>query len=167
MKQGLIALWLFIIACYPLVHSAQPQSDVPSAADIRALLEANGTEDVAGQVGPVAAQQLSVALHRASPGLPPSVDAVVMDVVVAYVRQEAERDRVADRLIPIYRKYLTKTDVRRVTEFYRSPAGRKLVSVTPAISLESASVGQQWMESILPGLQAELLSRLRSEKLIE
>lgn len=52
-------------------------------------------------------------------------------------------------------------------DFYRSPAGRKLASAMPAISLESATVGQQWMESVLPGLQAELLSRLRSEKLIE
>jgi uncharacterized protein len=166
-KHGRLALAFIIVACYPLAPSAELQSTAPTAAEVRALLQANGTEDVAAQVGPVAAQQLSVALHRANPGLPPSADAVVMDVVVNYVRQQAERDRVADRLIPIYARYLTKADVRRITEFYRSPAGRKLVSAMPAISLESAKVGQQWIESILPGLQSQLVSRLKSEKLIE
>lgn len=80
---------------------------------------------------------------------------------MSYLREHAEQDHVADRLVPIYAQYLTKDDVRRITEFYRSPVGRKLVSVTPEISLESAKVGTQWMESILPGLQSQLLTRLR------
>ncbi|HEY4340510.1 MAG TPA: DUF2059 domain-containing protein [Steroidobacteraceae bacterium] len=107
-----------------------------------------------------------VALHRVLPGFPQSGDAIVLDVVVNYVREQAEHDKVMDRVIPIYAKYLTVDDVQKITEFYRSSAGRKLVSVTPAITLETAGIGQQWMESILPGLQTQLLSRLRSEKLI-
>jgi hypothetical protein len=140
---------------------------MPKPVDIRALLQLNGTGDIGAQVGPVAAQQMIVALRRANPNLPARADAVVKDVVVTYMRQRAEHDRVVDRLIHIYSKYLTKEDVRQLTEFYRSPIGRKLVGAMPAISLESAEVGQRWAESILPGLQTQLLERLRSEKLIE
>lgn len=166
--RGPTAVALIIMACYPLAAPfAASEQPAPTATEVRELLQANGTGDLGAQVGPVAAQQLSIALHRANPALPARADAVVMDVVVSYLRRQAEHEHVAERLIPIYAKYLTKDDVRRITEFYRSPAGRKLVSVTPAISLESAKVGQEWMESILPGLQTELLSRLRSEKLIE
>jgi hypothetical protein len=140
---------------------------VPSAAEIRLLLQANGTGDVGAQVGPIVAQQILIALRRSNPNLSARADAVVMDVVVTYMRQRAEHDRVVDRLIPIYSKYLTKEDVRELTDFYRSPVGKKLVKVTPTISLESATVGQQWAESILPELQTKLLDRLKSEKLIE
>jgi uncharacterized protein len=83
------------------------------------------------------------------------------------MRKQAEHDRVVDRLIPIYSKYLTRMTFDSSRRFYRSPVGRKLVNAMPAISLESAELGQRWVESILPGLQAQLLERLRSEKLID
>lgn len=156
-----------IVVCCPFVTSAASDADVPAAANIRVLLQANGTGDIGNQVGPVTAQQIIAALHRANPNLSTSADAVVTDVVVTYMRQQAQHDRVVDRLVPIYSKYLTEDDVRQLTDFYRSPVGRKLVNVMPEISLESARVGQQWAESILPGLQTKLLDRLRSEKLIE
>src|ERR1700685_1090984 len=102
MKRGRILLWLIIVSCYPLALSAEPQSAAPSPANSRALLEANGTEDLAAQAGPVAAQQLSAALHRTNSALPARADAVVMDVVVSYLRRQADHDHVAERLIPIY-----------------------------------------------------------------
>jgi hypothetical protein len=166
--KGVFLAITLIVICYPLARLfAASEQTAPTVAEVRELLQASGTGDLGSQVGPVAAQQLSIALHRANPALPARADAIVMDVVVSYLRRQAEIGHVADRLIPTYTKYLTKADVQRITEFYHSPAGQKLVSVTPAISLESAKVGQEWMESIQPGLQAKLLSRLRSEKLIE
>lgn len=135
--------------------------------EVRQLLQANGMWDLSAQVGAVTAQQLSLALHRTNPSLPASADSVVAHVVGSYLKRSAEENHVADRLIPIYTKYLTKSDVQQLTAFYRSPAGRKLMAATPAISLESAEVGQDWMKTILPGLQAEVLSELKSEKLLE
>ncbi len=167
MRYARLVLLLTTMAYQFPALCAEPQSNAPTAADVRALLKANGTEDIAAQVGPIGAQQLSIVLHRAIPNLPQRADAVILDVVVTYVRQQAAHDQVTDRLVPVYAKYLTADDVRRITEFYRSSAGRKLVSVTPAISLETADIGQQWMKSILPGLQKQLVSRLKSEKLIE
>jgi uncharacterized protein len=155
------------VICSLSSSSAEPVSAAPSASDVRDMLQANGAGDIGTQGGPIAAQQISANLHRTIPTLSPRADAIVMDVVVSYLRRQADHDDVAERLVPIYAKYLTKDDVRRITDFYRSPTGRKLVSVTPAISLESAKIGQEWMDSILPGLQTELLNRLKSEKLIE
>ncbi len=166
--RGLAVTAFVITACYPFTaRVAPPELTVPTTAEVRELLQANGIWDFAAQVGPVTAQQLGIVLRQTNPSLPARADSVVMDVVMSYLRQQAELDHVADRMIPIYTMYLTKADVQRITEFYRSPAGRKLASVTPAISLQSAKVGQEWMASILPGLQGELLKRLRSEKLVE
>jgi uncharacterized protein len=162
-----MTLALAMVSSQPSTVFAGPEAMTPNVDEIQQLLKANGTEELAAQLGPLAAQQVRLDLHRNNPSLAARADAVVTEIVVAYVRQAAERDHLVERLIPIYAKFLTKDDVRRITEFYRSPVGRKLVSVTPAISLESAKVGQEWMQSILPGLQAELLSRLRKENLIQ
>jgi uncharacterized protein len=167
-KPGRKVLALAIaVACCSLATSAEPELSAPEPAAIQALLRLNGTGNIGTQVGPVAAQQMIVALRRANPNLPARADAVITDVVVTYMRQRAEHDRVIDRLIPIYSKHLTKVDVQQLMEFYRSPVGRKLVSVMPQIFLESLEVGQRWTESILPELQTQLLERLRSENLIE
>lgn len=125
MTRGTAAIALAIMACYPLAaRVAAPEQPAPTVAEVRELLQANGTGDLGSQVGPVAAQQLRVALHRTNPGLSARADPIVMDVVVSYLRRQAEHDHVADKLVPIYAKYLTKDDVRRITDFYLSPAGR-------------------------------------------
>jgi hypothetical protein len=163
MTRGLVGVAFVIVACYAL---AAPAELPPTAAEVREMLQANGVWDLGAQIGPVSAQQFSLALRKTNPDLPARADAVIEDVVVSYLRKQAEVDHVPDRLIPIYAKYLTKSDVQRIVEFYHSPAGRKLVSATPGISLESAKVGQEWIQSILPGLRAQLLDRLKYEKLI-
>ena len=145
---------------------AAPAELAPSETEVRELLQANGTDDIGAQVGPITAQQLIVSLRRSNPNLPARADAVITDVVVSYLREHAKQDNFTDKLIHIYAKHLTRTEVQQITKFYRSPVGRKLVSVTPQISSESAAVGTEWMESILPGLQSQLLNRLKSEKLV-
>jgi hypothetical protein len=139
----------------------------PSIDEVRELLQANGTADVGALVGPLSAQQITFGLRRVYPNLPSRADAVIKDVVVSYLREHAAQDHFADRLIPLYAKYLSKDDVRELTGFYRSPIGRKLVAITPELSAESSKMGADWVASILPGLQAELTSRLKAEKLMD
>jgi len=165
-RSASVLAWVTLMTMAPALVAA-PEQPAPTVAQVQALLQASGTGNLGAQIGPVAAQQLSIALHRAYPELSASADPVVMDVVVSYLRRQADLDHVADRLVPIYTKYLTRVDVEQITAFYHSPAGRKLVSVTPAISVESAKLGQQWMEQILPGLQTDLIGRLKADKLIE
>jgi len=138
-----------------------------SPAEIRSLLQVNGVADIGQAVGSVVAQQFTAGVRHANPNLPARADNVISDFVVDYIRKAAARDQFAEKLVPIYARYLTKEDVLHLVEFYKSPTGRKLVSVTPAMSLESGSLGQQWVQSILPGLQTALLEHLRGEKLIE
>lgn len=80
-----------LILSTSFVGSATPESATPTQAQIQALLQASGAADMAAQVGPLAAQQLSLAFHRAHPNLPARADAVITDVVVTYLRRTAER----------------------------------------------------------------------------
>lgn len=53
-----------------------------------------------------------------------------------------------DMLAPLYEKHLTIEDLNNVTAFYRSPAGKKMAEVTPAILQESMQVGAKWGEAV-------------------
>ncbi|MDP9008237.1 MAG: DUF2059 domain-containing protein [Pseudomonadota bacterium] len=115
---------------------------------------------------PTLAQQIIIALRQADPNISQHVQDIVVEVTLSYLRQRADQDHLVDRLAPIYMKFLTKGDVRQLTEFYQSPVGRKLVSLSPQITFESAAVGREWATSILPGLQTEITNRLQKEKLL-
>ena len=143
-----------------------PASDA-NASDIRTLLQANGTADIGRFIGGSIAQQLIDALHHQYPALGVQADSLVREVTVDYVQQAAEKDQLADRFIPVYAKNFTSKEIRQLTAFYHSAVGRKLALSTPILSAQAATVTQEWMVTVLPGLQATVLGRLRSHKLIE
>jgi hypothetical protein len=91
------ALALIIaVACCSLAAAAEPESAAGRPDDIRALLQLNGSGNISAQVGPVAAQQIIVALHRVNPNLPARADVVVKDVVVD-LHASTSRARSSDR----------------------------------------------------------------------
>jgi len=45
-----------------------------------------------------------------------------------------------DDFAPVYAKYLTKGDVKGITDFYHSPAGKKLLDISPNVSQEAMEV---------------------------
>ncbi len=47
-------------------------------------------------------------------------------------------------IVPVYRKYLSQEELNEIIAFYKTPAGQKLATVSPQISAELLSVGQQW-----------------------
>ena len=149
---------------WPLITSGEEA--VPTPAEIRVLLQVSGSANIPNTLGPVLAQQLITSLRQSNPDISRRTQDVVVEVTLAYLRRRAEEDHLIDRLIPIYSKFLTKDDVRELTEFYRSPVGRKLVSLSPQITAESAAIGRTWATSILPGLQAELTKKLQEENLL-
>jgi hypothetical protein len=45
-----------------------------------------------------------------------------------------------DDFAPVYAKYLTKADVKGITDFYHSAAGKKLLDVSPNVSQEAMAI---------------------------
>ena len=53
-------------------------------------------------------------------------------------------DELAEMLIPVYKKYMTKHDLRKLIKFYQTPVGKKYAKNNPFIMQESMQIGQQW-----------------------
>lgn len=71
--------------------------------------------------------------------------------------------RFIDIYVPIYKRYLTVNDLKKITSFYKSPVGKKLAEATPVMTAEAMQAGQQLGQEI--GL--EIIEKLRKEGFIE
>jgi hypothetical protein len=65
-----------------------------------------------------------------------------------------------DKMMPIYDKYYSLDDLKAVNAFYATPAGKRLLAVTPQIAHESMQMGEQWGRN----LSLRIVSEMREEK---
>lgn len=71
------------------------------------------------------------------------VDEKTWDELEKEFVKSAKRD-LFDLLVPVYRKHMSLQDLKELSKFYESPAGRKYAEKTPLIMQESMQVGQTW-----------------------
>ena len=55
-------------------------------------------------------------------------------------KKALKADEMMELVIPVYEKYLTKEDLEGIIEFYKSPAGKKLLIAQPKIMKDSMIV---------------------------
>lgn len=59
-----------------------------------------------------------------------------------------------DDFAPVYAKYLTKADVKGITDFYHSQAGKKLLDISPSVSQEAmAIIGPKMQERMAKSME--------------
>ena len=85
----------------------------------------------------------------------PQVTGVFREEMEKEMKNTAFNDLV-DMLVPIYQEYLTQEDLEEVIKFYQSPAGKKLGSSAPHISMATMQAGQQWGMKLGQKIQAKL-----------
>ena len=57
-------------------------------------------------------------------------------------------DELVDLSIPIYDKYFSKEDIDGLAQFYRTPLGRKMISVLPQVMIESQAAAMHFGEEV-------------------
>ncbi len=65
-------------------------------------------------------------------------------------------DSFIEMLIPIYDKHFSHDDIKKIIQFYESPVGKKLVSVTPQLTQDSYSAGEKWGQQLASEILKEL-----------
>ena len=64
-------------------------------------------------------------------------------------REEAAKDSVVDRMVPIYMANIADDDLDELIKFYNSKAGKDFVKAQPVILQQSLQVGQDWGKQVL------------------
>jgi len=66
-----------------------------------------------------------------------------------------ELDSLNKSLFPIYKKYLSHSDLKEIIKFYESPTGKRLVGSQPQIIQESYVLGAKWGQSVAQRIMAK------------
>lgn len=139
----------------PLGASAAPATAPAAAPDdldgmddrqlVRLLLAQVGAGDLGQQV-----LDASLAQFRQMPG----ISQEFIDRFLA----NARADDLMNLIEPLYLKYYDRATLLAAIRFYRTPAGRQIISTLPSITAESMALGRQWgrtlAETTLQQIQA-------------
>ena len=133
MKKFCVLLVAFGASCL-LAPTAEPQTPVSPEmeATVRELMEVTGVADVGAQM----MEQMLEPMKRQMPDVP--------DDVWTGIFAKVDMDGLIDLSIPIYAKHFEQSEIEELVAFYRTPVGRKAVSMMPVIMQETIVVGQQW-----------------------
>ena len=100
--------------------------------NIRNLLELTGSANLGIQM----MNQMIVNFKQAMPNVPEKFWTDFM--------KEVNTDDLIKLIIPIYDKYFTKDDIKKMINFYNTPIGKKTIKLMPLIMQESMVAGQEW-----------------------
>ena len=135
MKKGLV----LILICVAMLFAAAPSAlaQVPSdeyKATLEKMLELSGAMASAKTMVP---QMVSMLKQQSS------ASASFWD---GFQKKWEGKfgSRLAELYAPVYQKYLTLDDLKKIVAFYESPVGKKLGASTPAMMTEGMQIGQSW-----------------------
>ena len=121
---------------------------------IRKLLDLTGAKQNAADFGQQLGDYLKTMLQKSLP--PGSRNEEIGNTLVAKLRERLNSDELIVRLVPVYDKAFTESDLSGIISFYESPPGRKLLDATPKVMEEANNVSEQWIREMLPPIMAQM-----------
>ncbi len=122
------------------------------------FLEVTGMKQLGAQIADSISKDLAREAKARNPEIPDEALNIVTEEVAAAFK--AGTPTMMAHTAKLYEKYFTTSEMQEITAFYRTPAGQKTIQVLPKLVPESIRIGQQWAQSILPGLLARIKSRM-------
>lgn len=58
--------------------------------------------------------------------------------------QQSSIEKLWDMLTPVYKAHISLEDMRAMRDFYKTPAGQRISTATPAITAASVDISMQW-----------------------
>ena len=140
MKKGLV----LVVMCVAMLFAAAPSASAQAPSDeykatLEKMLELSGSMASAKAMVP---QMISMLKQQSSAS--------------ASFWDGFQKKWEAELYAPVYQKYLTLDDLKKIVAFYESPVGKKLGASTPAMMAEGMQIGQKLGMEIATELQQEL-----------
>ena len=103
-------------------------------------------------------------LKKSKPDVDPKAFDIIEEEVKALIHEELViNESLHPYMYPIYHKYLTLEETNGLIRFYKTPLGRKTISVMPKMTQEGMKAGQAWGQSIGQKIQQKILERFKKE----
>ena len=159
-----ILIVTFSMACVVAAYAADDVS-ASEKKKILELMEIIGAKNIGRQVSVSFAQQLSYGLKQSQPDIDPQA----FKVVAAVTDEELSKhsDELIAKMVPLYAKHFTETDLDALLAFYRSPIGRKTVEAMPALMQESMELAIDESKASVPKIQERVTEKLRADGILK
>ena len=139
MKKGLV----LVVMCVAMLFAAAPSASAQAPSDeYKAILEKM--------------LELSGSMASAKAMVPQMISMVSFWDGFQKKWEGKFGSKLAELYAPVYQKYLTLDDLKKIVAFYESPVGKKLGASTPAMMAEGMQIGQKLGMEIATELQQEL-----------
>lgn len=149
MKFSIIILLLLV--SFSLKVFAEESSE-DKTKDIRLLLELTGAEENSKQ----AIQNLINIMKKTAPA--------ISDEYWKNFMKNLKTDVMINLLVPVYDKYFTHEDIKGMIEFYKTPLGKKIVSVQPSLTKDAMEIGQKWGIQISQQIMKDIQEKNKREE---
>jgi len=159
-----ILIVIFSMLCVGAAYAADDIS-ASEKKKILELMEIIGAKNIGRQVSVSFAQQLSYGLKQSQPDIDPQA----FKVVAAVTDEELSKhsDELLAKMVPLYAKHFTETDLDALLAFYRSPIGRKTVEAMPALMQESMELAIDESKASVPKIQERVTEKLRADGILK
>ncbi|MFY8095537.1 MAG: DUF2059 domain-containing protein [Niveispirillum sp.] len=112
----------------------------------RILMELSGSQALADQTLLAVTRRAEELMAHENPGREAEVTSLVRDHFLPKAR--AALPDLTRGITGLYAAHFTLAELDQMIGFYRSPAGKKLVALSPTIIQQSMSLGQAWAEGV-------------------
>ncbi|RZA37102.1 MAG: DUF2059 domain-containing protein [Lysobacteraceae bacterium] len=151
---------LLVATCLALC-SATAFAAPPTDADIERLLKASRAESMLSAILPQMEEMQRQQFEQITAGKELTAEQKAeVDRIQArtneIVRKTLAWDQMRPLYVDVYKKTFTSEDVKSISKFYESPAGKNLLDKTPALMQNLMGAIQQKIIPMVEELQAEL-----------
>lgn len=143
-----VLLILLTLFCTPLMAQDAANSHEKAAEELLRVMDAPGLLDQS--VDAVIDGQI-----QAVPDL-----AMFEDIMKSFMRKYMSWENMRPFYIDIYMEAFTETELREITAFYKTDAGKKAARLTPVLLQRGMEAGQQLVQEHLPELEQQIQARV-------
>lgn len=142
----ILCLLPLLLALFLPVSATAKGEDTARLDKARTLMELAGAAGLADQALVAVTRQAEELLAHENPGREAEVTALVRDHFLPKAR--AALPELSRGITGLYAAHFTAAELDQMIGFYKSPVGRKLVSLSPTIIQQSMALGQAWAEGV-------------------
>jgi hypothetical protein len=156
MRNVVLLLFVMLLSFFtPVSYSA----DSTRSADVITLLELTGSYKLAMQTMSQVLNAVHDNFNRRNPDK--KISDEMWSQLVNDSIGELDKESYYKMMVPIYEKYLSAEDVREITAFYKTPVGRKFISIMPDIMKDAGVAAQEWSKKAMQRIIPKIEQRLR------
>ena len=127
------------------------------------ILETTGALEIGVQMSDLIVAQMFEALKAADKEVPDRAYDALEDEVISTINDAIASGSFSELMYPIYRKYLSRTDLEAMVRFYRTEEGKRIAEAIPVMAQEAMQAGQVWGTNLSPEIARRVRERLASE----